>query len=416
MTKYSALSQHLSAISANTVSLNFSEIEEIIGDELPSSASRHQAWWANESNGTHTWAHLWQAAGWLKDSVDFDRKIVTFRRADNSEIDVLETLKPQTKETIYDLLQQLDISTDQWLTKENGDEVDNVKANPNYCYNWSFGSIQEGFALCIWHGTLELNDGQVVFEENLRELSSRLQTAARQATKETAKRTRSITQATRARAFDDALNVSYERGLPVSVILTEGDRRSREELGSGSSHVLFRSLDPIKWYVHAYDNSTGDARMVRGVLPPGVATETTGTENLEDTGAPDEVQQRAIKIRRGQAKFREKLLSAYGRTCAVTGCKIVELLEAAHIQPHAEEPNYSVTNGLLIRADIHTLFDLNLLSVDSRLRIRLAPSLLKSEYKEYEGKPLKEPGTVSEMPSPFSLEKRYQEFKKLNKL
>lgn len=93
----------------------------------------------------------------------------------------------------------------------------------------------------------------------------------------------------------------------------------------------------------------------------------------------------------------------------------MELLEAAHIQPHAEEPNYSVTNGLLLRADIHTLFDLNLLSVDSRLRIRLAPTLLKSEYKEFEGKPLKEPAIVSEMPSSFALDKRYQEFQRANK-
>jgi predicted restriction endonuclease len=154
--------------------------------------------------------------------------------------------------------------------------------------------------------------------------------------------------------------------------------------------------------------------MVRGVIPPGVAI-ATDDENLEESGTPDDIQQRAIKIRRGQTKFREKLLSAYGRACAVTGCKIVELLEAAHIQPHAEEPNYSVTNGLLLRADIHTLFDLNLLSVDSRLRIHLAPSLLKSEYKELEGKPLKGPATFSEMPSTFALDKRYQEFQITNK-
>lgn len=416
MTKYSALSQYLTGIPGKQVSLTFSEIEEIIESQLPSSAFNHPQFWANERKGTHIWAHLWQAAGWLKDSVDFERRIVTFRRAHESEIDVLDTLKPKTKETIYDLLQQLGISTDEWLTTENGEEVDNVKANPNHCYNWSFGSIQEGFALCIWHGTLELNDGQIVFEENLRELSRQLQTTARQATNETAKRTRSITQAIRARAFDDALNVCYARGRPVSVILTEGDRRSREELGSSSSHVLYRSLDPIKWYVHSYDNSTGAARMVRGVLPPGVGEETDSVESLDHTGPPDDVQLRAIKIRRGQAKFRETLLSAYGRSCAVTGCTIVELLEAAHIQPHAEEPNYSVTNGILLRADIHTLFDLNFLSVDSRLRIRVAPSLMKSEYKEFDGKLLTVPGAVSEMPSQFALSKRYDEFRLANKL
>jgi hypothetical protein len=110
MAKYSSLSQHLSALTASTVSLTFSEIEGIISDKLPSSAFKHHAWWANESGGTHTWAHLWQAAGWLKDTVDFDRQVVTFRRAENTEIDILESLNPQTKETIYDLLQQIDIS------------------------------------------------------------------------------------------------------------------------------------------------------------------------------------------------------------------------------------------------------------------------------------------------------------------
>lgn len=416
MAKYSALSQHLSAIEANTASLTFKEIQAIIDDQLPPSAFKHHAWWSNELNGTHTWSYLWQAAGWLKDSVDFDQQTVTFRRAADSEIDILASLKPRTKDTIYDLLQQVGISTDQWSIKGNGDAVENVKANPSYCYNWSFGSLREGFALCIWHGTLAQHDDQVVFEENLRALAGKLQEAARQAAQETGRRSRSITQSIRAREFDDALSICYARGLPVSVILTEGDRRSREELGSGSSHVVYRSIDPIKWYVHSYDNATGNARLVRGVLPPGVTKSTSGTEDPEESGPPDEVQQRAIKVRRGQSKFREALLSAYGRTCAITGCSIVELLEAAHIQPHAQEANYRVTNGLLLRADIHTLFDLNLLSVDSRLNIRLAPSLLRSEYKVFEGKPLNEPEFPSEMPNSDALEKRYQEFKALHKL
>ena len=131
-------------------------------------------------------------------------------------------------------------------------------------------------------------------------------------------------------------------------------------------------------------------------------------------GRPDEVQQRAIKIRRGQVKFREKLLAAYGRTCAVTGCKVVDLLEAAHIQPHADKPNYGVTNGLLLRADIHTLFDLNLLSVDARRCVQLAPTLLNSEYRGYEGKQLRQPDLPSEMPDMNALDRRYREFKQKN--
>jgi hypothetical protein len=178
--------------------------------------------------------------------------------------------------------------------------------------------------------------------------------------------------------------------------------------------VQCRSLDPAKWYVHKYDESTGECSLVRGVKPKG--SDDGDDPEIEEDGRPDDVQMRAIKIRRGQGKFRERLLAAYGRTCAISGCKIVDLLEAAHIRPHAEEPNYSVTNGLLLRADLHTLFDLGLLAVDARLRIKLAPSLLFSEYKNYDGRELRQPEYPSEMPSREALERRYRAFKELHNL
>lgn len=130
----------------------------------------------------------------------------------------------------------------------------------------------------------------------------------------------------------------------------------------------------------------------------------------EDAGPPDELQQRAIKVRRGQKKFRDALLAAYSQSCAISGCTIVELLEAAHIRPHAEKPNYSVTNGLLLRADLHTLFDLGLLAVDARLQVRLAPALLSSEYKNLEGKELRHP--FPKMPNKEALKQRYLDFQK----
>jgi len=411
MAKYSALATYLSNSAEDSIRLTFAQIEEIIGDRLPPSAKGWPAFWANEKTGTHIWAHLWRAAGWQKDAVDLAGQTVTFRRIIGVAPDTLEALRPQTKETIYDLLEQIGISTDEWLTTADGHEVSNPKANPNYCYDWSFGSLQEGFALCIWHGTLESHDGQIVFEENLRDLAVKLQAEGRNPANSTARKTRAITQSVRARTFDNAINASYARGLPVSVILTEGDRRSRDELGESSSQVLARSLDPIKWYVHKYDTETGDALLVRGIKPAGVSDDNADPDD-EDSGQPDDVQQRAIKIRRGQTKFREQLLAAYGRVCAVTECKIVDLLEAAHIQPHAIEPNYSVTNGLLLRADIHTLFDLNLLSIDSRFRICLAPELRKSEYRCYDGKMIRLPATPSEIPSMRYLDQRYEDFKK----
>lgn len=89
----------------------------------------------------------------------------------------------------------------------------------------------------------------------------------------------------------------------------------------------------------------------------------------------------------------------------------MDLLEAAHIRPHAEEPNYSMTNGLLLRADIHTLFDVGLLAVDSRYRIQVAPALLFSEYKMYHNQHLRHPEFPSNMPDTDALERRYKEFR-----
>lgn len=86
--------------------------------------------------------------------------------------------------------------------------------------------------------------------------------------------------------------------------------------------------------------------------------------NTFDAVVTDEPILRAIKSRRGQASFRNALLQAYSQTCFITGCKTEHVLEAAHIVPHGDETNYCVFNGLLLRADIHTLFDLELLSID----------------------------------------------------
>lgn len=54
----------------------------------------------------------------------------------------------------------------------------------------------------------------------------------------------------------------------------------------------------------------------------------------------DAVRYRAMKERRGSVDFRARLLEAYGRRCCISGFRVEALLEAAHIRPHAEEPNY----------------------------------------------------------------------------
>ncbi|WP_261512735.1 HNH endonuclease [Chryseobacterium paludis] len=100
-----------------------------------------------------------------------------------------------------------------------------------------------------------------------------------------------------------------------------------------------------------------------------------------------EITLRAIKLRRGQQDFRDKLLKRYNNTCIVTGCKITAILEAAHINPYRGEKDNHPENGLLLRADIHTLFDLNLIGVDPHtLTITVSNTLLNTEYEIFKNK------------------------------
>ncbi|MDR0212048.1 MAG: HNH endonuclease [Pseudomonas putida] len=108
----------------------------------------------------------------------------------------------------------------------------------------------------------------------------------------------------------------------------------------------------------------------------------------------------SIVRRRGQPQFRKQLLKAYKGRCAMTGCTLPQVLEAAHIHPYLGDETNVVTNGLLLRADVHTLFDLGLLWVNpSDMRIGVADALKQSEYVSLEGQPLYLPENEPDRPS-----------------
>lgn len=88
---------------------------------------------------------------------------------------------------------------------------------------------------------------------------------------------------------------------------------------------------------------------------------------------------RLVTPRVGQGAFKGLLLTSYHRRCAITGGRIRPTLEAAHIRPVAHEGEHRVDNGLLLRSDVHTLFDSGYLGVDHRHRLRVSPRL-RSEW------------------------------------
>jgi putative restriction endonuclease len=97
--------------------------------------------------------------------------------------------------------------------------------------------------------------------------------------------------------------------------------------------------------------------------------------------------------RLGQGAFRVLVTDAYHRRCAVTGEKTLPALEAAHIQAHAAEGPNRIDNGLLLRADLHRLFDDGYVTVDPDLKLVVSRRVREEyengrEYYRYDGRPL----------------------------
>jgi hypothetical protein len=318
-------------------------------------------------------------------------------------------MRPTGKKTVMALLAEAGQDVSYWSRNADGSEVKTPAANPNYCYDWAFGSRAEVIVLCVWFESIDVVGPDIVFESNMRKLDEDLSAVAASGNRSTQDRDRARQQATRARSFDNLVKVAFDSLLPVRLILNEGDRASEQELGSASSEVRARELDPEPWFVHRYDDRTGQFLMVRSRRPSG---DLDGVESAEDGDATeDERQLAAIKIRRGQADFRERLLRAWKSECVVTRSRVVGLLEAAHIKPHAEAVDYRTSNGLLLRADIHTLFDLGLLSIDEFMRVHLAEDLKFSEYRQYDGRQIeRRPDSGADAPSVEALRERHRKF------
>ncbi len=70
-----------------------------------------------------------------------------------------------------------------------------------------------------------------------------------------------------------------------------------------------------------------------------------------------------IRPRLGQGAFRLLVTDAYGRRCAVTGERTLPALEAAHIRPYADGGEHAGANGILMRRDVHSLFDAGYVTV-----------------------------------------------------
>jgi putative restriction endonuclease len=88
-----------------------------------------------------------------------------------------------------------------------------------------------------------------------------------------------------------------------------------------------------------------------------------------------------VRPRLGQASFRVIVTDAYDRRCTITGERTLPVLEAAHIKPYSSGGPHEPENGLLLRSDLHTLFDQGYITVDANELKVVVSSRIREEFE-----------------------------------
>jgi hypothetical protein len=201
--------------------------------------------------------------------------------------------------------------------------------------------------------------------------------------------------------------------VPVGVL------RERRPAGRQTQYDVLGLAMPVRWYDGYF--------LLESLGPGGFHSGDTLADVLEAT-AEGQIDQddenrrrpgdhfsaklrtyRQIVARRGNAEFRAALLVAYGGRCAVTDCDVEPLLEAVQLSLWGE-PDV-LGNGLLLRADIHTLFDLGLVAFEPETRRVVVSRVLEgTEYRVLASRHLIEPSIPAQRPTRAVLDQAWTEF------
>ena len=179
-----------------------------------------------------------------------------------------------------------------------------------------------------------------------------------------------------------------------------------------------RAGKPIKWEwkdASSQQYEEFEAEVTRVSHEPITEKEVSSASEPFDPANSEDARQKiltSIAARQGQHRFRNALMTAYENACALTGCSVPEVLEAAHIVPYGGKHTNHVQNGLLLRADIHTLFDMDLIGIDpsgidpSTWKIVLHQKLRNGPYKELHGSTPNFPKKRNQHPNVQALKER----------
>jgi putative restriction endonuclease len=108
--------------------------------------------------------------------------------------------------------------------------------------------------------------------------------------------------------------------------------------------------------------------------------------------------------RLGQGAFRIAITEAYQRQCALTDGKVLPALDAAHIRPYADGGSHEISNGILLRKDIHSVFDAGYATIDTDYRFVVSDKVREvfnngNEYRRLHGQKFRLPENPSFIPS-----------------
>jgi putative restriction endonuclease len=115
-----------------------------------------------------------------------------------------------------------------------------------------------------------------------------------------------------------------------------------------------------------------------------------------------------VRPRLGQGAFRVLVTDLYQRRCAVTQERTLPALEAAHIRPYHDGGEHEARNGLLLRRDIHSLFDSGYVTVTPKLRFEVSRRIREEfengrHYYALHGQPISAPEGIEQRPDPDAL-------------
>ncbi len=142
------------------------------------------------------------------------------------------------------------------------------------------------------------------------------------------------------------------------------------------------AMRPLEWEAFREALLAKDAVRAVDRVSARVDVSWSPTESGVLIEAPHGFNHALVRVRRGQQQFRDQLLASQGSACAFTGGAPARALEAGHLYSYAQLGTHFKHGGLMLRRDIHRLFDDGLLAVQpSTLRVDVAPML--AAYPQY---------------------------------